>query len=569
MANFKLNTWLKLLAIIAVVEAFIMLVLARIENLSSTEHVVIDTFFLTLFSGLGIWFLIIAPEKKKAERDIFQAVHLLGQEIAAIDKVAIVTAIDLTGNITYINDNFCEATGYSRAELLNKEYNSMYSNYHTKEFFNELWLSLAAGKPWRGQIRSQTKSGEVFWVDSFFVPIFDSENKPCKFVAFQFDVTSEKLAEEALNAEKVKSLHMSRLSAIGEMASGIAHEINNPLTVIKASLYNVDRKLRSQNSGADLPIILETLAKAQTHVDRVVKIINGLRNFSRADNEHPFEFVSSNKIIESVKGLCAEKMKDQQVNFEFQVNDVSFECNVIQIEQVLVNLIINSIDAIAQMEAKDRWIKVEVNKAGEFVEISVTDSGSGISPELATKIMQPFFTTKEVGKGTGLGLSISRGIVENHGGIFYIDSASKNTRFVVQIPLHDSSLFGLIDLDEAINSHLGWRQKILSQSSSSINEINCEEITSDHHCAVGKWINRIEPRFRKNADFIELKTSHTKFHRCAGKVVRRYQQGEETLFELELGSGSEYDRVSRRVVLALQRLLRQSNPSTMNKKNSA
>ena len=107
-------------------------------------------------------------------------------------------------------------------------------------------------------------------------------------------------------------------------------------------------------------------------------------------------------------------------------------CRSTQIEQVLLNLLSNSYDAIVNTPGP--WILIVVKSNGQTAEISVTDSGKGIAPEIVSKIMQPFYTTKEVGKGTGLGLSISLGIIKSHHGEFYYDQNSKNTRFVIQLP---------------------------------------------------------------------------------------------------------------------------------------
>jgi hypothetical protein len=255
-------------------------------------------------------------------------------------------------------------------------------------------------------------------------------------------------------------------------------------------------------------------------------------------------------LMNSVSDLCAEKLNVLGIQFELQADEIECLCIPIQIEQVLVHLINNSIDAISTLDEK--WIKLEAVAHGDFVEISVSDSGLGISQEITQKIMLPFFTTKEIGKGIGLGLSISRGIIEKHGGTIYPDQEAKNTRFVIQLPMHEAALIDLINTDQAINFHLAWRHKLLIYSKNPNLELDWKIVGADNQCDLGRWIYRIEPRFKDNSYFIELKISHAEFHKCAGEVVRRAHEEDFALVELTLGSGSNYDRLSKRVVLALQ-----------------
>ncbi|MGZ3787564.1 MAG: PAS domain-containing sensor histidine kinase [Bacteriovorax sp.] len=432
--SLSFKSGLKLLAIIACWETVIMIALAHIGPLPPWGAISVGTGSLTLLSGLSIWFLIILPEKKRAQKEIL----ILGQELNAVDHIGIVSATDLHGIIIYANDNFCEISGHSREELIGNDHRILNSGHHSAEFFKEVWSTLKAGRPWRGEIRNKKKNGDFYWVDSYIIPIFTAEGKPCKYVSFRFDITADKNTEEALEQEKIKSIHMGRLSAIGQMAAGIAHEINNPLAIINGQLFNVERRLQRSNLNLEeeVPKILNSISKSMHQITRMTKIINGLQEFSRTSDSRPFETVSTSKILDSVKDLCADKLKVLGIRFEAQINEVEFQGNPVQIEQILINLINNSIDAVSDLERP--WIRIEAVSQGDFVEISVTDSGPGIGPEMAEKIMQPFFTTKEVGKGTGLGLCISRGIVEKHRGVLYPDLSAKNTRFVVRIPLRES-----------------------------------------------------------------------------------------------------------------------------------
>jgi PAS domain S-box-containing protein len=383
---------------------------------------------ISLITSFVIWLIFFIPIKNK-----LKSLFLLEQELDAIDNVSIISTSDLSGKITFANKYFCQISGYSKDELMNKDHRILNSGFHPKSYFINMWQTLSSGKTWQGKICNKKKNGEIYWVDSYIVPIFDSFGKPKLYISFRFDITAEKIAEEALEQEKFKMIHLSRLSAIGEMSGGIAHEINNPLTIVKSSLQLMAKKLQMDNQLEEIPKVLESIEKAQSQISRISKIVNGLREFSRSGDKLQNEKVTSLKILESVTDLCFEKLKKQNVNLETTKNEIEFECNIVQIEQVLVNLINNSIDAISPLAEK--WIKVEATVIGNNLEFYIIDSGNGITEEMAQKIMQPFFTTKEVGKGTGLGLSISRGILEKHGGELFPDTQSKNTRFVIRLPL--------------------------------------------------------------------------------------------------------------------------------------
>jgi signal transduction histidine kinase len=224
----------------------------------------------------------------------------------------------------------------------------------------------------------------------------------------------------------------SKMSVLGEMAGGIAHEINTPLAVIQ---MRAEQILEEISTGTMNAVIIEKGMRAiDATVKRISKIVNGLRTFSRDGNKDPFAKYAISKLIEDTFSLCQEKFKNNSVDLRYiQDTDVDIECRPSELSQVILNLLNNSYDAIEQYA--DKWVEVRLAVFEENVELSIIDSGPGIPIEIQEKLMQPFFTTKEVGKGTGLGLSISRGIIESHNGKFWIDNDSKNTCFKILIPI--------------------------------------------------------------------------------------------------------------------------------------
>lgn len=225
----------------------------------------------------------------------------------------------------------------------------------------------------------------------------------------------------------------SKLSSLGEMAGGIAHEINNPLAILSARLEQVTRLLGKET--LDRTKCLENLKKCEETVGRIAHIVKGLRLFSRNAENDPKILTSLKAIVEDSLSLCLEKFR--LGNFEVELSlepDSLICCRPTQISQVLINLLNNSYDACKDLEK--RWVRIEQSVEDDlnWVKLIVTDSGGGIPESVRDKIMNPFFTTKEVGKGTGLGLSVSQGIVREHGGELEIDASCPNTRFVVRLP---------------------------------------------------------------------------------------------------------------------------------------
>ncbi len=280
--------------------------------------------------------------------------------------------------------------------------------------------------------------GEDFPVEVTLTPIIVT-NRQMHLVVWH-DLTEYKLSQKELESERVKLFNATKMASLGEMASGVAHEINNPLTVIlnKASqiknhisLHEIDKNYIT--SAADKIIIT---------VDRISKIIKGLTHFSRdasEDDKHPVLVIN---IINEVLDLCKARFASNGVNVKINVKEtgqlstLSVFGNSIQVQQVLLNLLNNAYDAISLL--KDPWVEIGLEQFDpDTVDIFVMDSGPGIPTEIREKIMNPFFTTKEVGKGTGLGLSISQGIIKSHQGELFLCPKSSQTKFVIRLPIHN------------------------------------------------------------------------------------------------------------------------------------
>lgn len=264
--------------------------------------------------------------------------------------------------------------------------------------------------------------------------LFNESNEKIGYLFIAEDLSELKHMNQIIEDQRIQIVNSAKMSSLGEMASGIAHEINNPLSIIQA---NTSLLIERLNGEVPKESIINALVKINSTGERISKIVKGLRTISRDAKADSFEIVSIQKIIEEVLSLCEQKLQKGAINLTVNVppEDILVECSGTQIFQILINLINNSYDAIIDMDTK--WIKIACRliNDSQSVECSVTDSGAGIKKEISAKLMEPFFTTKEIGKGTGLGLSISRGIIVKHNGNFYLDEQNENTSFVFNIPL--------------------------------------------------------------------------------------------------------------------------------------
>ena len=233
-----------------------------------------------------------------------------------------------------------------------------------------------------------------------------------------------------LEDHMAKNLNTARLAAVGEMAADVAHEINNPLTVID---LHVTKLKRQENEAFFSQDAKNSIEKIQRMTKRIVKIIKGLKSLSRDGNSDPVAPFCVATMIDDVRMLVEMKVKSHDIDFNVNLNgaNLTAEGREVQISQVLVNLIGNSIDAVLQFE--DKWITVDISEKHDEVVFVITDCGKGIPENLRDKIMRPFFTTKELNKGTGLGLSISKSIIEEHGKNLFYNEQNENTQFIFSL----------------------------------------------------------------------------------------------------------------------------------------
>ena len=279
------------------------------------------------------------------------------------------------------------------------------------------------------------RQNEVRYVASVGYVARDENGEPVRMTGLNWDVTDKVIANKKIEQERAKAIANSKMASLGEMASGVAHEINNPLTIILNRANQL--KSRLQNPDFEKDWALLEIGKIENTVERIAKIIRGLRAFSRNADNDPMISCEFTSIVDETLELCREKFKRFGILFEINGSHESFSlrCRPSQISQVLLNLFNNSFDAI--VNSQKPWIELSISLGRGTACVRITDSGHGIPTHIADKMMDPFFSTKEVGRGTGLGLSISRGIIEEHGGRLWYDRENEHTSFVLEIPIEE------------------------------------------------------------------------------------------------------------------------------------
>lgn len=362
---------------------------------------------------------------------------------------------DKRGKCIFVNPKWMEITGLTQEQAIEDDWVQAVHPDDRDRLFNA-WNSFVEGKPFAHEYRfinRRSNPPKTIFVFGRATPIIASNGVIMGYIGTIEDVSDLKNQQLALASA-------SRLSALGEMAGGIAHEINNPLAIISGQSQILSKKVAEAiSSGLFGPIdnldktawieyLNSGLKKIQDTSVRISKIIKGLKTVSRSGENDPFTEVEVKPLIEGVAALCMEKFKNHSIQLSCQsVDGVYVLGRETQLSQVLINLLNNSYDALQDSDLKSKpetsqeptsiskWIKLAAIENKGKIEIRVADSGYGISEEIVRKLMQPFFTTKPPGKGTGLGLSISKSIALDHGGTLVYDSYAEHTTFKLTLPI--------------------------------------------------------------------------------------------------------------------------------------
>ena len=300
-----------------------------------------------------------------------------------------------------------EVYGRNVSMLMPEPYSREHDGYLTRYFTTGERRVIGKGRV----VVGQRKDGTTFPMELSVGEVLLAGKR--QFTGFVRDLTERKEHEHRFHELQAELLHISRLSTMGEMASALAHELNQPLAAVSNYLQGSKRLLQDiQDPRA--PVIMEALEKAAEQALRAGEVIQRLRDFvSRGETERRIESVT--KLVEEASALALVGAREKPVRVSYRL-DPSVDLvlvDKVQIQQVLLNLIRNAIEAMDASERRELIIAT-IAHTDDLLAVSIADTGSGIAPEVAARLFQPFITTKR--QGMGIGLSISRAIIESHGG---------------------------------------------------------------------------------------------------------------------------------------------------------
>ena len=402
----------------------------------------------------------------------------LEQYQSAIENSNIISKTDINGIITFVNEEFCKISGYTKEELVGQNHNIVRHPDVPSSTFKLLWDTILKKNTYRSTVKNRAKDGSTFYVNTTVFPILNEKNDIEEFIAIRYDVTQSVYLSEALivkdseleqlnatleqrveeqtkallelnqtlearvfeevtkNREKDKVLfQQSRLASMGEMIANIAHQWRQPLSELNITLYKMNKIYQNIHVEND-----NKFEKSYLHAKNIISkmslTIEDFRRFFSPDRKN--ESFKLSEVVKEAIDIMQGTLEHHKINVRMDVkNDVTVTGYFNEFSQVLINLFNNSIDAFCNKKIKKRliYIEIETNSFKDAI-IKVSDTASGIDEAILDKIFEPYFTTKHASVGTGLGLYMSEMIINNSmKGTIVAVNVDNGVCFTITIPI--------------------------------------------------------------------------------------------------------------------------------------
>ena len=410
--------------------------------------------------------------------DLVKCNETLHVQQLALDESIIVAEFDLGGTITYVNDKFCEVSKFAREDLIGQKRLFIETVHHSEAFFAEMWQTIGEGRIWRNDVKNQAKDGNEYWADTTIVPKMDAHGQPNKYLVFQVDITSRKLAEAELSKLNLELMKVSRQAGMAEVATGVLHNVGNVLNSVNVSANLLTDKLSQSRVGslqkaadvisnendlagfftknergkhfpsflnelastlaAERDIELQELAELVANIAHIKEIVSMQQSFARSPGAKESVQVAALvedglKIVQTEYTGCDIKIERQFQNLPNIVTDKH------KLLQILVNLLSNAKHAFDKCQNELRQLTLRLDTQESEIRIEVRDNGEGIPQANLTKIFSHGFTTKK--NGHGFGLHSSALMAQELGGSLSVHSEGPGhgAAFTLRLP-HSTAL---------------------------------------------------------------------------------------------------------------------------------
>ena len=378
------------------------------------------------------WQLVGTAHDITAEREAEQALALATTAVTAAANGIVVT--DVAGTIQWVNPAFCAMTGYTQGEVVGGTPRVLKSGLQGDGFYRGMWDTILRGRVWRGRLTNRKRDGSLYAEEMTITPVAAGGDRITHFVGIKNDITREEELQQRLRGAE-------RMEAVGQLASGVAHDFNNMVTVVLGyCALLLDQIPETDPRRADVVAIMNAN-------ERAAGLTRQLLAFSRKQPLTP-RAVDLNALVSDARTMLRRVLRaDVQLDLQLSPGPVVAHVDHAQLEHALVNLVVNARDAIAGVGSVTvRTGVIDVDEAaaavqpggrpGTYAFVEVRDNGSGMTKDVLDHIFEPFFTTKALGKGTGLGLATVYGFVKQSNGFIWVTSTpGLGSTFTIQLPL--------------------------------------------------------------------------------------------------------------------------------------